>query len=176
MTAMMPALAVTELLHERATASARCRREACRMRGEAVKGPRFATRRTGERGGWVPAGELGVKDRSVVSSHVKPIVAANRAHRRQDDAVGVDEAARWTPVTLHLDDGRGDGVHDVGHLSREFVQHERIVADAAIGFITRLGRKATVRLHHDTQRHRGHREIQIVLSASVPRCDVIRSE
>jgi hypothetical protein len=75
-----------------------------------------------------------------VPPDTQSIVAPDRAHRRKHDPVGVDEAARRPAPALDLNDRRRDGINGIGHVSRKFVQHVAILADAAIAIITRTGR------------------------------------
>ena len=65
----------------------------------------------------IPPGQLSLEDIPIVSPYAQPVVAADRAHRGQDDAIGMDEAARRSPAPLHLNDGGRDSIDSVGHLS-----------------------------------------------------------
>jgi hypothetical protein len=71
---------------------------------------------------------------------MQPIVSTDRPHCCEHETVAVDEAACRTPVTLDLDNRCRHGVHGICHLSREFIQHGAIVADADVAIITRTGR------------------------------------
>src|SRR5947208_2038705 len=99
MTETRPALAVTTLLQDRATASARWPTRGSDAARRIGATPRPPTRSTAR----LVAGshrQFGVEHRAVVAAHVQVVLAAERAHRRQHDVVSVHEPARRTAAAL----------------------------------------------------------------------------
>ena len=164
----MPALAVTTLLQERATASARWPTRGGGGRRDQRRGVEPGHAQHGEAGRRIPAGELRVERAPVVAAHVQAVFAAERAHGGQHDVVSVDEPARRAAAALHLDDGWGRRAHGVGELIRERCEkvssHAPIVAEGAPPritqtgsgrYITRAVRRSAVRVRRSTFDVRG---------------------
>src|SRR6185503_4960035 len=120
---------------ERKISNARLRR---RRREHAALQPRHAQDR--HAGGGIPPRKLRVERASLVLAYAQAILAAKRAHGRDDDIRGVNDAGGGTTAALHLDDRwRGAGDH-VRHLGRKVSKHAVIVAGTCARYITRSGR------------------------------------
>ena len=119
MTAMMPALAVSTLLQDRATASARCA-DAGGRRGDGrrrdVEARSAQHRQVGRR---IPAGQLGFDRAAIGRADAQAVLASERAHGRQDHISGIHDAAGRLAPAVHLNHrGRRSG-HGVGQVVRE---------------------------------------------------------
>jgi len=106
MTETMPALAVTTLLQDRATARARWPTRGGAAAGASAGASRPATAKNREARRRIPAGELGIERLAVVTPHVQAVLAPERADGRQDHVVRIHEPARRPAASLHLDDRR----------------------------------------------------------------------
>ena len=94
----MPALAVTALLHERATASARWPTRAAALAGAIAGAAEAGDAQDRQVGRRIPPDELGIERLAVVPADAQAVLAAERPNRGDDDAVAVDESAgRTTP-------------------------------------------------------------------------------
>src|SRR5688572_8225084 len=67
------------------------------------------------------------------------VCTTDSACRGENQVGGVDEPARWSAVSPHLNDRRGDPVHDVCNLIGKLSQHAAIVTEQRCEGITRLG-------------------------------------
>src|SRR5688572_32730193 len=67
------------------------------------------------------------------------VCTTDSACRGENQVGGVDEPARWSAVSPHLNDRRGDPVHDVCNLIGKLSQHAAIVTEQRCEGITRMG-------------------------------------
>ena len=112
MIATMPALAVTTLLQERATATARCP-----TRTGGVRVPRGCDAEAwrsqdGQARGRIPADELRIDRLTVVPPDAQRLIATDRPHHGQHGVVVQRDPARRAPSSLHLHDRWGRTVHE----------------------------------------------------------------
>ena len=105
----MPALAVTTLLHDRATARARCPTRGVVVDGAMGGACEAGHAQHGEARRRIPAGQLRVERAAIVAADTEAVFAAERADRRQHHVVSVHESAGRSPPALHLDDGGRGG-------------------------------------------------------------------
>jgi hypothetical protein len=75
-----------------------------------------------------------------VLAYTQAILAAERAHGRDDDIRAVNDAGGGAPSALHLHNRWGGACDDIRHLGRKVSKHEVIVAATCARYITRSGR------------------------------------
>jgi hypothetical protein len=144
MTATMPALAVRELLHDRAT----------RGRGVDARLDRCAFDRCAAESGYaqhgetarrIEAGQLGVERRPIRAADVKVVFTPERPGGGDDGVGTVDHAGRRPPRAVNLNDRRRGCGHGVGEGVREgrqgvgCVRHASSIAGLRRPRITRTG-------------------------------------
>ena len=123
MTAMIPALAVTALLHDRPTAITMFPTRGGSSVTAAAARSNPLTSKDGQTGRGIPAGQFGLLFHAVVAPHPHAIAPAERRSHRHDHVVAMDEAADRPSTSPDLDDGGRDGSNGIGNLSGQGGQH-----------------------------------------------------